>query len=118
MCLFRVFENHVTRSHFQEFLHYCKYCEYGNNTKDLVYSHLVAKHGAEKEFECGEHNLIPGCGGKFASVLHLRKHQLTCGVKEKQHICAICQKGYMKKESLVHHIKVIHTQEKDKLQCN
>ena len=24
----------------------------------------------------------------------------------------------MKKESLVHHIKVIHTQEKDKLQCN
>ena len=24
----------------------------------------------------------------------------------------------MKKENLVHHIKVIHTQEKDKLQCN
>ena len=24
----------------------------------------------------------------------------------------------MKKDSLVHHIKVIHTQEKDKLQCN
>ena len=105
--------------HFQEFLHYCKYCEYGNNTKDLVYSHLVAKHGAEKEFECGEHNLIPGCGGKFASVLHLGKHQLTCGVKEKQHIYQICQKGYMKKkENLVHHIKVIHTQEKDNLQCN
>ena len=83
-----------------------------------MYSHLVAKHGAEKEFECGEHNLIPGCGGKFASVLHLRKHQLTCGVKEKQHICEICQKGYMKKENLVHHIKVIHIQEKDKLQCN
>ena len=55
-------KNHVTRLHFQEFLHYCKYCEYGNNTKDLVYSHLVAKHGAEREFECGEHNLIPGCG--------------------------------------------------------
>ena len=69
-------KNHVTRLHFQEFLHYCKYCEYGNNTKDLVYSHLVAKHGAEKEFECGEHNLIPGCRGKFASVLHLRKHNL------------------------------------------
>ena len=111
-------KNHVTRSHFQEFLHYCKYCEYVNNTKDLVYSHLVANHGAKKEFECGEHNLTPGCGGKFASVLHLRKHQPTCGVKEKQHICAICQKGYMKKESLVHHIKVIHNQGKDKLQCN
>ena len=111
-------KDHVTRIHFQEFLHYCKYCEYGNNTKDLVYSHWVAKHGAEKEFECGEHNLIPGCGGKFASVLHLRKHQLTCGVKEKQHICQICQKGYMKKENLVHLIKVIHNQEKDKLQCN
>ena len=58
-------KNHVTRIHFQEFLHYCKYCEYGNNTKDLVYSHLVAKHGAEKEFECCEHNLIPGCGGNL-----------------------------------------------------
>ena len=43
-------KNHVTRIHFQEFLHYCKYCEYGNNAKDLVYSHLAAKHGAEKEF--------------------------------------------------------------------
>ena len=79
---------------------------------------MVAKHGAEKEFECGEHNLIPGCRDKFASVLHLKKHLLTCGVKEKQHICDICQKGYMEKENLVHYIKVIHTQEKDKLLCN
>ena len=84
-------KNHVTRIHFQEFLHYCKYCHHGN-------SYLVANHGAEKEFECGEHNLIPGCGGKFASVLHLKKHQLTCGVKEKQHICQICEKGYMKRK--------------------
>ena len=76
-------KNHVTRIHFQEFLHCCKYCDYGNNTKDLIYSHLVAKHGVEQEFECGEHNLIPGCGRKFASVLHLKKHQLSCGVKEK-----------------------------------
>ena len=57
-------------------------------------------------------------GGKFASILHLKKHQLSCGVKEKQHICQMCEKGYMKKENLVHHIKVIHTQEKNKLQCN
>ena len=113
-------KKHVTRIHFQEFLHYCKHCHYGNNTKDLVYSHLVANRGTEKELKCGQHNLIPGCGGggQFASVLHLKKHQLTCGVKEKQHICQICEKGYMKKENLVHHTKVIHTQEKDKLQCN
>ena len=61
---------------------------------------MVANHGAEKEFECDEHNLIPGCGGKFASVLHLKKHQLTCGTKEKQHICQICEEGYMKKKKL------------------
>ena len=85
-------------------LHYCKYCEYGNNTKDLVYSHLVAKHGAEKEFECGEHNLIPGCGGKFASVLHLRKHQLTCGVKKKTSCNAT---GVGKPTNLSIHIRTI-----------
>ena len=51
-------------------------------------------------------------------LLYLKKHQLSSGVKEKQHICQICEKGYTKKENLVHHIKVIHTQEKDKLQCN
>ena len=43
-------------------------------------------------------NFIPKCGVKFASVLHLKKHQLTCGIKEKQHICQICDKGYMKKK--------------------
>ena len=64
---------------------------------------MVAKHGAEKEFECGEHNLIPGCGGKFASVLHLKKHQLSCGVKEKQHICKICEKGYIRKKTYASH---------------
>ena len=98
--------------HFGEMLHYCMYCDYGNNEKHRVDSHMLVKHGKGHMVSCPNEN----CDASFSSDFKLRKHMEYCA-KGKDFICSYCEKSFKREQNMKHHIQVVHTNEIEKVQC-
>ena len=65
---------HLRIIHLLDFSHYCWYCDYGRHDKNNVISHMVAKHGYRKSYQCSL------CNKTFPTYFHLNRHTSMCGV--------------------------------------
>lgn len=103
----KALKRHLRQQHFNEFLHYCLYCNFGRDEVHLVLNHMSEKHSATKEFACTNEN----CTKLFSSQQHLSRHLQLCGIAEKLFFCKYCNKGYRKKDTCRNHEKHNHADE-------
>ena len=103
-------KTHLRNQHFNEFRHWCLYCDYGRDELSNVISHMSSVHTNVKPHSC---NL---CTSSFSSLQHLKRHQSTCG--KKKHLCQYCEKAFMHVKNKDNHEQVIHCKTKEKFKCN
>ena len=85
--------------------------DYGRHDKNNVISHMAAKHGYRKSYQCSL------CNKTFPTYFHLNRHTTICGVS-KCFVCQYCEKRFMHQGNLDNHVAIVHTKTRDKFKCN
>ena len=99
---------HLRNQHFNEFRHWCLYCDYGRDELSNVQSHMSSVHTNVKPHSCTL------CDSSFSTLQHLKRHKATCG-KKKKNLCQYCEKALMHCKNKDNHEQVIHCKTKENI---
>ena len=103
---------HLRNQHFNEFRHWCLYCEYGRDELSNVQSHMSSVHTNVKPHSCTL------CDSSFSTLQHLKRHKATYVKKKKKYLCHYCEKAFMHCKNKDNHEQVIHCKTKEKYKCS
>ena len=116
---------HFRTTHLKNFIHYCPVpgCDYGNDQKDSIVSHIIRNHKNEDEWiqKAHQQNWLrcKSCLKFFTSIKGKNKHEMTCGTPKIKLNCIFenCHKTYTTQEAMDQHVEVAHHGKGHKTLC-
>ena len=100
-------QNHIRNKHSKQFLHKCRFCDFGKDDRRDVSDHELRKHehrlSAEEKAELHERSKCKRCDKSYYNQRYLKEHIKTCS-KAKSLSCPKCQKKYKHNKILQAHI--------------
>ena len=92
---------HVQNQHFNEYYHFCSYCDYGADEMYLIENHEGEKHKTGISIPCTK----LGCTKMFHSTTSRDRHSKYCK-EEKAFTCEECNKSFKRESNYKHHLAV------------
>ena len=119
---------HFRTTHLKIFIHNCpvENCNYGNDQKDSIVSHIIREHRDPKDKEwvdkCYQQNWLrcKHCVVKFfTSIKGKKNHERKCGQPSIKLTCIFenCHKTYKSQETMDNHVETAHHGKGDKTLC-
>ena len=109
----------------ENFIHNCPVpgCDYGNDQKDSIVSHIIRNHKDEDEWiqKAHQQNWLrcKNCIKFFTSIKGKNKHEMKCGTPKIKLNCIFenCHKTYTTQEAMDQHVEVTHHGKGHKTLC-
>ena len=118
---------HYRTTHLKNFIHYCPVtgCEYGNDQKDSIVSHIIRQHKEQENREwvdkCYQQNWLRcrKCMKFFTSIKGKNNHEMKCGTPSIKLNCIFenCYKTYKSQEAMDKHVEFTHHGKGHKTLC-
>ena len=116
---------HFRTTHLKNFIHNCPVpeCQYGNDQKDSIVSHIIRNHKDKDEWiqKAHQQNWLrcKSCLKFFTSIKGKNKHEVKCGTPKIKLTCIFenCHKTYTTQEAMDQHVEVTHHGKGHKTLC-
>ena len=100
---------HVQNQHFNEYYHFCSYCDYGADEQNLMENHERGKHKTGISIPCTK----LGCIKMFHSTTSRDRHSKFCK-EDKVYTCKQCNKKFKR----VGNYLAVHSGEFELIKCD
>ena len=118
---------HFRTNHLKNFIHNCPVpgCDYGNDQKDSIVSHIIRNHKAPEHQElvdkCYQQNWLRcrKCIKFYTSIKGKNQHEMKCGTPTIKLNCIFehCFKTYKSQEAMDQHVESAHHDKGHKTLC-